>query len=477
MSDNKREIPLGVALIPVIFLIAALGVTIGVFHQDAHIPLICSAAVAAGVATFYGYSWKEIQDGMVHGINLAMGAILILMVIGTMIGTWILGGVVPSMIYYGLQVLSPGIFLAATMVICAVVALGTGSSWSTAGTVGVALIGVGTALGIPPSMTGGAIISGAYFGDKMSPLSDTTNLAPAMAGTDVFSHVRHMVYTAAPAFVIALILFSLIGIKFAGGDFDPQQIDEMLNGLQATFNIHWALLLPPCLVIVMVVKKIPPLPALFGGTLIGGLFAFFMQSSSVGDVMSAAMGGYQAASGIPAVDDLLTQGGLTGDTGMMWTVALIICALSFGGIMERTKMLEVIAMSLLRLVNSTGSLVAMTVFSCFGMNTVASDQYMAIVIPGRMFKNAYDKRKFAPVNLSRALESSGTMTSPLIPWNTCGAFMSSTLGVSALAYAPFAFANLLVPVITIFYGFAGITMTKVADGDEEEVAAADSAKE
>jgi NhaC family Na+:H+ antiporter len=477
MNENKREIPLGVALIPVIFLIAALSVTIGVLHQDAHIPLICSAAVAGIVATFYGYTWKEIQEGMVHGINLAMGAILILMVIGTMIGTWILGGVVPSMIYYGLQVLSPGIFLAATMVICAVVALGTGSSWSTAGTVGVALIGVGTALGIPVSMTGGAIISGAYFGDKMSPLSDTTNLAPAMAGTDVFSHVRHMVYTAAPAFVIALILFGVIGIQFAGGDFDPKQINQMLDGLQQTFTIHWILLLPPCLVIVMVVKKIPPLPALFGGTIIGGLFALFAQSSSLGEVMSAAMSGYQAASGIPAVDDLLTQGGLTGETGMMWTVALIICALSFGGIMERTKMLEVIAMSLLRLVNSTGSLVTVTVLSCFGMNTVASDQYMAIVIPGRMFKNAYDKRKLAPVNLSRALESSGTMTSPLIPWNTCGAFMSSTLGVSALAYAPFAFMNLLVPLITIVYGFSGITMTKVDEDNSDAEGPVDSVKE
>ncbi len=268
----------------------------------------------------------------------------------------------------------------------------------------------------------------------------------------------------------------MLGIRFAGGDFDPQQINQMVDGLQATFTIHWILLVPPCLVIVMVVKKIPPLPALFGGTIIGGLFALLMQSSSLGDVMSAAMSGYEGVSGIPAVDDLLTQGGLTGDTGMMWTVALIVCALSFGGIMERTRMLEVIAMSLLRLVNSTGSLVTVTVLSCFGMNTVASDQYMAIVIPGRMFKNAYDKRKLAPVNLSRALESSGTMTSPLIPWNTCGAFMSSTLGVSALAYAPFAFMNLLIPLITIFYGFAGITMTTVENGNSEEAEVTESAK-
>ena len=471
MSEQHKEIPLGVALIPVLFLIAALSVSIGILKQDAHIPLICSAAVAAAVAAYYGYSWKEIQDGMIHGINLAMGAVMILMVIGTMIGTWILGGVVPTMIYYGLEVLRPGIFLIATMIICAVVAIGTGSSWSTAGTVGVALVGVGTALGIPVSMTGGAIVSGAYFGDKMSPLSDTTNLAPAMAGTDVFSHVRHMLYTAAPAFVIALILFGILGIKFAGGEFDVQQIDVLRNGMQNNFTIHWLLLLPPCLVIVMVVKKIPPLPALFGGMILGGIFAMLMQGSSLADVMSSAMGGYQSETGVAQVDELLSKGGLTGDTGMMWTVALIICALSFGGIMERTKMLEIIAMSLLKLVNSTGSLVMVTVLSCFGMNTVASDQYMAIVLPGRMFKKAYDKRNLAPVNLSRALESSGTMTSPLIPWNTCGAFMGSTLGVSAMAYAPFAFMNLLVPIITIFYGFAGITMKKI---DEEELDAAEA---
>ena len=465
MSAQQRDIPLGVALIPVVFLVVALSVTIGGLRQEPHIPLLTAAAVAAGVAAFYGYSWKAILDGMVHGINLAMGAILILMVIGTMIGTWILGGVVPSMIYYGLHVLSPGIFLVATMVICSIVALGTGSSWSTAGTVGVALMGVGSALGIPGAMTAGAIVSGAYFGDKMSPLSDTTNLAPAMAGTDVFSHVRHMIFTAAPAFAVGLALFGLLGFRFAGGDFDSQQIAQMLSGMQGSFKIHPGLLLPPCLVIVMVIKKVPPLPALAGGAAIGGVCAMLAQSSSLADVVAAANYGYESATGIPAVDELLSGGGLQ---SMMNTVALIMCALSFGGIMERTRMLEVIALALLRTVRSTGSLVTTTVFSCIGMNVVASDQYMAIVIPGRMFKSAYDKRKLHPKNLSRTLEASGTMTSALVPWNTCGAFMGTTLGVSALAYAPFAFLNLLVPAITIFYGFAGITMTKLEEGEDQD---------
>ena len=461
----RRDIKLGVALIPVLFLIGALALVISVYHLSPHMPLIAAAGVAGIVAMFHGISWKEVQDGMVHGITLAMSAILILMVVGTMIGTWILGGVVPAMIFYGLKVLSPGIFLVATMIICSIVSLGTGSSWSTAGTVGVALIGVGSALGIPLPIVAGAIISGAYFGDKMSPLSDTTNLAPAVAGTDVFSHVRHMVYTTAPGYLIALGLYGIIGLRYAGGHLDTSQIDVMLQTMQNTFVVHPALLLPPALVIVMVVKKIPPLPALLGGTVLGGILAMLIQSSTLADVIAAAHSGYVSQTGVPAVDDLLTRGGLM---SMMETVALIMCALCFGGIMERTGMLEAIARSLLKMVKGTGSLVAITIFSCIGMNAVASDQYIAIVIPGRMYKNAYEKQRLHPKNLSRALEDAGTLTSPLIPWNSCGAFMGATLGVNPLLYLPYAFMNLLNPVVSIFYGYTGITMEKLPDVADDE---------
>lgn len=462
MTDKEQVASLGLALIPVIFLIAALFITIVILEQPAHIPLILAAAVAAGVAAYLKYSWKDIQDGMVNGINLAMGAILILMVVGTMIGTWISGGIVPSMIYYGLQALSPGIFLGATMIICSVVSLGTGSSWSTAGTVGVALIGVGQGLGIPPAMVAGAIISGAYFGDKMSPLSDTTNLAPAVAGTDLFSHIRHMVYTVVPAYVIALILYGFLGSRFAGGLLKSQNIETMLSTIKSEFFIHPVLLLPPVLVIVMVVLKVPPLPALLGGAGIGGIFAMIFQSRSLAEVISSAQIGYISTSGVPMVDDLLTRGGLM---SMMETVALIICALSFGGIMERTGMLKVLAAALLKRVRRTGSLVATTVFSCIGMNAIAADQYIAIVVPGRMFKSAYDAKKLHPKNLSRALENSGTMTSSLIPWNSCGAFMWATLGVNPLIYLPYAFLNLIVPFIAIIYGYTGITMEKIKESE------------
>lgn len=465
MDEKKRQIGLKVALIPVIFLVAVLFLAIGIFKQDPHIPLICAAAVAAIIAFFYKFTWRETLDGMLHGINLAMGAILILMVIGTLIGTWMLGGIVPSMIYYGLTILSPGIFLVASLLICSIVSLGTGSSWSTAGTVGVALIAVGKGLGIPTPMVAGAIVSGAYFGDKMSPLSDTTNLAPAVAGTDVFTHIRHMVYTTGPSYIISLIIFALIGLKYSGGDMDTQNIDIILSTIKAHFYVHPVLLLAPVLVIVMVIKKIPPLPALLAGTLLGGITAVVFQSSTLAEVFKAAQDGYVSQTGTKMVDDLLTRGGLL---DMMKTVALIICALSFGGIMERTGMLQTIALALLKKVKRTGSLIATTIFSSLGMNILASDQYMAIVIPGRMYKNAYEQKGLHLKNLSRCLEDSATLTSPLIPWNTCGAFMKGTLMVDPLHYLPFAFLNLLNPLISIFYGYTGITIAKADKWETEK---------
>jgi len=462
VAEKRKKIRLGIAFIPVVFLVIALSVTIGIFKLSPHIPLIVAAAVAACVAVIHKHPWKEIQDGMVHGITLAMSAILILMVVGTMIGTWILGGVVPSMIFYGLKVLSPGIFLVATLIICSIVSLGTGSSWSTAGTVGVALVGVGQGLGIPVAMVAGAIISGAYFGDKMSPLSDTTNLAPAVAGTDLFSHIRHMVYTTAPGYVLSVILFGLLGTRFSGGVLETGNVETILSTLKSNFFVNPILLLAPLLVIVMVVKKVPPLPALLAGTLLGGIFAMVTQSSSLAEVISAAYSGFVSQTGVEMVDELLTRGGLQ---SMMDTVALIICALSFGGIMEKTGMLEVLARAFLKRVKRTGSLVATTIFSSIGMNAIASDQYMAIVIPGRMYKNAFDSRGLHPKNLSRCLEDAGTLTSPLIPWNSCGAFMHATLGVNPLLYLPYAFLNLSNPLVSIFYGYTGITMEKV---EEEE---------
>lgn len=459
MSNNTiKEPTLLQALIPVILLILFLGLAILKFDARPHIALIGGTVAASLVGLMLGYTWKEVEKGIVEGIAIAIQASLILIVIGLLIGTWIASGIVPTMIFYGLKILKPSIFLAATCVICSLVSLATGSSWSTAGTVGIALIGVGQGLGIPLPIVAGAIISGSYFGDKMSPLSDTTNLAPAVAGADMFSHIRHMVYTTGPSILIALLLYTLIGLNYSGKELNQEGIVHILTTIENQFVIHPLLMLPPLLVIVMVILRIPALPALLGGTLIGGLFAYFFQNVPIAEILNSAQNGYVSHSGHQAVDDLLSRGGLE---SMLSTVALIICALAFGGAMEKTGMLAVIASAVLKLAKNRGGLVASTVCTCAGMNIIAPDQYLSIVVPGRMYRAAYEKAELAPKNLSRALEDGGTLISPLIPWNTCGAYMWATLGVHPFAYLPFAFLNILNPLISIFFGFTGITMVKI----------------
>lgn len=467
MEKTPRKLSIWEALIVIAFLIASLMVTILKYEGSPHIPILATTVVAALVAVRAGYKWSVIEEGIIETIRMSMQAILILMIIGTIIGTWILSGVVPTMIYYGLKILSPGIFLVATCLICCIVSLATGSSWTTAGTVGIALLGVGGGLEIPLPMVAGAIISGAYFGDKMSPLSDTTNLAPAMAGANLFDHVKHMIFTTGPSLIIALILYGILGMKYAGKELDTAAINTILDGLGQQFNINPLLLLPPILVIAMVIFKIPAIPGLIAGTILGGVFAAIFQGSGLGDIVNAAHYGYTSETGIAAIDDLLTRGGLD---SMMWTVSLILVAMAFGGTMEKTGMLQVIAEKIMSFAKSTGSLVVATIFTSIFTNLVAGDQYLSIVLPGRMYKPMWDQRGLHPKNLSRCLEDGGTLTSPLIPWNTCGAFMFSTLGVHPFAYLPFAFLNLINPFVSIFYGFTGITMEKLPQNQVEKTA-------
>ncbi len=457
MHAKSRSPHLWHALLPVLLMIFFLGFNIFKYNGSPHLPLVGGSIVASLMGLYLGFSWKEIEKGIVGGIIVALQACLILMVIGFLIGAWIVGGIVPTMIYYGLKILSPSIFLAATMLICALVSLATGSSWSTAGTIGVALVGVGQGLGIPLPMVAGAIISGSYFGDKMSPLSDTTNLAPAVAGAELFSHIRHMVYTTGPSLVIALTIYIVIGLRYDHGDLHQGNIDQILQTLDAHFNTSPVMLLPVALVILMVVFRIPALPALLGNALLGGLFALFFQHADLGAVLSAAQNGYVSETGVVSVGVLLSRGGLE---SMMSTVALIICALSFGGVMERTGMLNIIGEAVLKRAKSTGSLVLSTVLTAIGMNIIAPDQYLSIVVPGRMYREAYKKAGLKPKNLSRALEDGGTLSSSLIPWNTGGAYMWATLGVYPFAYLPFAFLNLINPIISIFLGYTGLTMEK-----------------
>jgi len=448
-----RAASLWEALIPVVALIVMIRESLMRFDGTAHIPLVLAAAIAAVVGLRIGHRWSSIEAGLVAGIAIGLQAILILMVVGMLIGSWIASGIVPILIYHGLKILHPSFFLVAACVICCIVSISTGSSWTTAGTVGIALIGVGQGLGVPLPMVAGAIVSGAYFGDKLSPLSDTTNLAPAVAGSELFEHVRYMMYTTIPSLAIALAIYAVLGWFSAGREGVSQEnvtiIRETLSG---SFKMNPILLLPPLLVILMVALRLPALPSLLGGVLLGAILAVAVQDAGLKDVLAATQKGFEAKTGVKAVDELLTRGGMN---SMMPTVSLILCALTFGGVMERTGMLSALANGILRLARGVGGLVSATVVTCLGMNVLAPDQYLSIIVPGRMYREAYQKQGLHPKLLSRTLEDAGTLSSPLVPWNTCGAFMTTTLGVSAMAYLPYAFLNLINPVVAIVIAYAG----------------------
>ncbi len=467
------------AFIPIIFLIVALFINVRIFGDDAlsgsnQIILMLSAGIASLVAYKFGFKWPEIRTGIVKSISSAMSSMIILLLIGSLAGTWLLSGIVPAMIYYGLQILNPTIFLVAACAVCAIVSVATGSSWTTSATVGIALIGIGTALGLSQGMVAGAIISGAYFGDKMSPLSDTTNLAPAMAGTDLFTHIRYMAYTTVPSISIALILFLILGF-LNGGSSQAVETQEILNAISSQFNISGWLFIVPAILIFLILKKVPAIPAITVGALLGGVFALIfqpdvvhqvsgyaessMESKYVG-VMLALYGDISIATGNAIVDDLLSSSGMYGMLGTVW---LIISAMIFGGVMETSGMLKRIAESVISAVNTTGSLVASTVGTCVFFNITASDQYLAIVVPGRMYGETYKEKGLAPENLSRSLEDSGTVTSVLVPWNTCGAYHSKVLGVDTMAYLPFAFFNLISPFMSIFFAYMNIKIRKLDD--------------
>ena len=451
----------GLSLVPVFCLVALLVAVIGGLDGGGHIPLVLATAVAAGVATWgLRMPWSQVEGGMVRGIAGGLPAVLVLLVVGMLVGVWIAAGVVPLLIHYGLMVLAPGWFLVASCIICAVVALATGSSWSTAATVGLALVGVGGALGVDAGMTAGAIVSGSYFGDKMSPLSDTTNLAPAAAGAELFEHIQHMLWTTVPALVLALVGYAVLGLGQGAGGGDARHLQEISTGIAESFTLTPVLLLPPTVVLGLVVRRVPALPALLAGTLVAAILAVVVQGASAADVLSASMGGYSSDTGVAAVDKLLSRGGMG---SMLETIALIVTALAFAGVMEASGMLDSLARAVLRWASSTGGLVVATAASAMGLNVLASDQYIAIIVPGRMYRTAFLERRLHPKNLSRVLEDSGTMTSALVPWNTCGAYMAGVLGVATTAYAPFALMNLLTPLFTVVYGFTGFSIVRLDD--------------
>ena len=474
---ENKELNIWEALIPVLALVGMLAYNVFVFGDDAlsgsnQFILLLGGAVAAIVGFRNKVTYKRMMDEVAENIKSTAGAILILLMVGALAGTWLISGIIPSMIYYGLQVLNPTIFLAACLIICAVISIATGSSWTTAATVGIALIGIGEALGISLGMTAGAVLSGAYFGDKMSPMSDTTNLAPAMAGTDLFTHIRYMAFTTVPTIIVTLIIFIILG--FAQDTTGQADTDSLLVDINKAFNITPWLFLVPVAVIFLIIKKTPPLIALLGGTILGGVFALIFQPEVVAqiagvkelDFNSAYKGVMQAitvetsvATENKALADLFTAGGMAKMLGTIW---LILCAMIFGGIMDAIGALAKISSFMLSLFDSIFGLFASTVATCIGLNFTASDQYLAIVVPGKMYAKAYADKGLAPENLSRTLEDSGTVTSVLIPWNTCGAYHSGVLGVPVVDYAFYAVFNWLSPFVTLLFAAFRIKIKQIA---------------
>ncbi|WOC27759.1 Na+/H+ antiporter NhaC [Pseudoalteromonas sp. N1230-9] len=465
------------ALIPITVLVCLLGAAVYLFGDNSssgpnQIALLFATFTAALIGLKNGYTWKKLEQAMIEGITLSLGAIIILLMVGALIGTWLLSGTVPTLIYYGLQIINPSWFYAASCLICGIVAMSIGSSWTTAATIGVALLGVATGLGLEQVVTAGAVISGAYFGDKLSPLSETTNLAPAVAGADLFDHIHHMLWTTVPSFIIALIIFIFMGFN-AGGSTEAGRIEEIVNLLEQNFNIGFEMLVPLAVLLFLAIRKMPAFPAISIGAVLGAIWAMLFQSDLISSQIDASQGeiigyfklvwttffdGFSIDTGDEKMDSLLSGGGMA---GMLTTTWLIMTALMFGAIMEKTGLLDMFVKSILKIAKSTGSLITATIATCIGTNAVAADQYIAIVVPGRMFKEEYEKRGLKPVNLSRTLEDGGTITSPLIPWNTCGAYMQSVLLINPFDYALYAFFNLINPFLAVIYAYLGIKILRI----------------
>lgn len=468
---NNRELNIWEALTPVLILMGLLAYNI--FFQDGEwlgeysnqFILLMGGAIAAIVGVLNNAKANEVVAEVWENLKSVFVPILILFMVGALAGSWLISGIIPAMVYYGLEVLSPSIFLPASVIIAAIISIATGSSWTTSATVGIALVGIGTALGLDSGIIAGAVISGAYFGDKMSPLSDTTNLAPAMAGTDLFTHIKYMLFTTGPTILITLTIFAIIG--FTGETHGSADVSGLLGVIDDTFNITPWLFAVPALVIVLILLKTKPLISLGVGVLAAAIFAYVFQpeilnilsDSEFSAITNAIWSDTAITTSNETLNELFSSGGMM---GMVWTILLIISAMIFGGIMDGIGALARITRALLSLADSVFGLFASTVFSCIGLNTVASDQYLAIVIPGKMFKKAYEDKGLAPENLSRTLEDSGTVTSVLIPWNTCGAYQSSVLGVSTGEYFIYAIFNWLSPIMTLTFAALGIKIRRIA---------------
>jgi NhaC family Na+:H+ antiporter len=465
-NSNSAGLSIGIALLPIIFLVLLLSINVFIYGDDSlngtnQFILILSGLFGASIGFIYKVSYKKILTSISNSVKSVTGALLILLFVGALAGTWMISGIIPAMVYYGLKILDPNIFLPACIIICSIISVATGSSWTTSATVGIALVGIGKALGIPAGMVGGAVIAGAYFGDKLSPLSDTTNLAAAVTKVDLFKHIKYLTYTTIPSISITLIVFIILGfLQVSDGTTDNTYL---LNAISEKFNISLALFLVPLLVLIMIVKKTPPLIALVIGTLVGALFSLIFQPQIISElsgvtnsslidsymvIMNTITGEINIETNNEILNDLFSTGGML---GMMNTIFLVIGTMVFGGVMDAIGALKTISKALLKWADNIFKLFASTVASCLALNVSASDQYLSIVVSGKMFEKAFEDKGLAPENLSRTLEDSATVTSALIPWNSCGAYHSSVLGVSVGEYFIYAIFNWISPFMTLLY--------------------------
>lgn len=459
-STAKRAPHMWEAVLALVILVSVMSFSLIKLGTEPHIPFIIVIALTAPLALRMGYSWNDLEGSIIKSLSSVLQAVIILIMVGLVIGGWIQGGVVPSLIYYGLELINPKYFIVAIFLVCCCCSLATGTSWTIVGTLGVAAMGISGGLGIPLPVTAGTVVCAAYLGDKMSPLSDSPNLHCAIVKVNIFDHIKALLWTTIPSFILSLIYVAVVGYYFSpSGDADMSSVSAILASLDQAFVISPLLLLPVLMVFVIVILKVPAIPSILFMALTGSLCAILIQGASLADAVTCLHSGYVSATGDKTVDELLTRGGMT---SMMGTVALIFCAIAYGGILEGCGILKLLIETLLKYIRTTGSLITSTVLSCIVLNIVAIDNYVAAVIAGSMFRKAYIKRGLSPLNLSRCLGEGASITSPLIPWNTCGIVMFGFLGVSPVEYAPYAPLCFIPAVITMLWGYLNIGILRIS---------------
>jgi NhaC family Na+:H+ antiporter len=473
MEETKRSSPpaqktpsLGVAVLPLVVMGLLLGIGYGVYQIRPQVLLVAAAFLTGSLGLLLRFRWEVMQKGIVDSIHKAMPAILIMLCVGILIGSWMASGTIPMIIYYGLKLISPKFFLVTACVVCSVTAIATGTSWGTIGTVGVAFIGIAMGLGIPLGLAAGAIVAGAYFGDKMSPFSDIPNLAAVTAGANLFDHIKHMIWSAVPGWLLALSVYFVLGLRYSSGTVASETMALILDTLKKNFRFHWLLLLPMIVVFYLAYTKRPTIPGMLISSLLAAVLAIIFQKETIIRIAQAMNAGYPAQTGVEAVDRLLARGGLM---SMMETQLVAFTAFSFGGIMQKTGMLAVILERIMKVAKKVGSLVVVTIGSCVVTALVTGSSYLSVIIPGDLLSPVYKRKNLAAKNLSRIIDECGGIMVPLIPWSMAGVYIMGALGVPVLSYLPWAITNWAAIGILSVFGFTGFTMAPKIREDETQI--------